>query len=47
MTTLMESRPPEVSVRAGCAALALSRASYYRQRQRAPQSHAASARYPS
>jgi putative transposase len=30
MSVLLESRPPDVSVRAGCAALALSRASYYR-----------------
>lgn len=30
MSILLESRPPDVSVRAGCAALALSRASYYR-----------------
>ena len=30
MSILLESRPPAVSVRAGCAALALSRASYYR-----------------
>lgn len=34
MSVLMESRPPEVSVRAGCAALALPRASYYRYQQR-------------
>lgn len=30
MSILLESRPPDVSMRAGCAALALSRASYYR-----------------
>lgn len=30
----MESRPPEISVRTGCAALALPRASYYRYRRR-------------
>lgn len=34
MSTLVESRPAEVSVRAGCAALALPRASYYRHQQR-------------
>jgi putative transposase len=34
MSVLMESRPPDVSVRAGCAALALPRASYYRYQQR-------------
>lgn len=32
MSILLESRPPAVSVRAGCVALALSRARYYRYR---------------
>ena len=33
MSILMENRPADVSVRAGCAALALPRASYYRYQQ--------------
>jgi putative transposase len=34
MSILMESRPADISVRAGCVALALSRASYYRYQER-------------